>query len=241
MAERSPEISPQTVARWAGVFETLEGVTSSYGQVFILGKLIVSANAAATAANIFAHEPLFWVGYVSSVLGVAFHVAWVALFYELFKPVNKRLSLLAAFVGLVVCAAQALTSLLYLAPLVVLKGGAWLSGFTGEQSQALAYFFLKLNGYAFDMDLVFFGMWCVLAGWLIFNSTFLPRVLGVLLAIDGVGWITYLYPPFASQIFPLIAAASAIAEIPLQLWLIIKGVDPQRWREQAGAAGTLAS
>jgi hypothetical protein len=132
---------------------------------------------------------------------------------------------------------QALTSLLYIAPLLVLQGGNSLSAFTTAQLQALALIFLKLNAYAFDVDLVFFGLWCVLAGYLIFRSTFLPRILGVLLAIDGLGWMTFVVPPFAIHLFPIIAAASALAEIPLQLWLVVMGVNPQRWKEEASAAG----
>jgi hypothetical protein len=93
-----------------------------------------------------------------------------------------------------------------------------------------------LNAYAFDVDLVFFGFWCVLTGYLIFRSTFLPRILGVLLAIDGLGWMTYMAPPLAAHLFPIIAAASAVAELPLQLWLIIMGVNAERWKEQAISA-----
>jgi hypothetical protein len=234
MMERIAEASPRFKARMAGVFEVLEGTTSAFGQVFVLGRLVVFSDAAATAANILGHQPLFWLGFVSSLIGVACHIAWTLLFYELFKPVNRSLSLLAAFVGLVVCGLQALTSLLYLAPLLILQGGSSVSAFTAEQLQALALIFLKLNAYAFEIDLVFFGFWCVLAGYLIFRSTFLPRILGVLLAIDGLGWATYMYPPLASYLFPFIAAASALAEIPLQLWLVVMGVNPQRWKEQAG-------
>jgi hypothetical protein len=234
MMERIAEASPRFKARMAGVFEVLEGMTSAFGQVFVLGRLVVFSDAAATAANILGHQPLFWLGFVSSLIGVACHIAWTLLFYELFKPVNRSLSLLAAFVGLVVCGLQALTSLLYLAPLLILQGGSSVSAFTAEQLQALALIFLKLNAYAFEIDLVFFGFWCVLAGYLIFRSTFLPRILGVLLAIDGLGWATYMYPPLACYLFPFIAAASALAEIPLQLWLVVTGVNPQRWKEQAG-------
>lgn len=231
------EKSPRFKARLAGVFEALEGMTSAFGQVAVLGRLVVSGNAAATAANILGHERLFWLGFASSLLGVAFHIAWVLLFYNLFKPVNRSLSLLAAFVGLVVCAIQAVTGLLYVAPLLILQGGNSLSAFTTGQLQALAYVFLKLNAYAFNIDLVFFGLWCVLTGYLIFRSTFLPRILGVLLAIDGLGWMMYLHPPLAYHLFPFIAGASALAEIPLQLWLIVMGVNNQRWKEQASAAG----
>jgi hypothetical protein len=236
MTERIAETSPRFRARVAGVFEMLEGMTSAFGQVFVLGKLIVYGNAAATAANILGHERLFWLGFVSSLIGVACHIAWILLFYYLFKPVNRSLSLLAAFVGLVVCAMQALTSLLYIAPLLILQGGSSVSAFTAEQVQGLAYVFLRLNAYAFDIDLVFFGLWCVLTGYLIFRSSFLPRILGVLLAIDGLGWVTYMVPPLATHLFPFIAAASALAEIPLQLWLVVMGVNAQRWEEQASAA-----
>jgi len=236
MMERIAEVSPRFKARLAGVFEALEGLTSAYGQVVVLGRLVVAGNAAATAANILGHQRLFWLGFVSSLLGVVFHIVWVFLFYKLFEPVNKGVSLLAAFVGLVVCAMQALTGLLYLAPLLILQGGSSLSAFTEPQLQALALIFLKLNSYAFDVDLVFFGLWCTLTGYLIIRSAFLPRILGILLAIDGLGWMLYVYPPLAYHLFPFIAAASALAEFPLQLWLIVFGVNSQRWNEQTSAA-----
>ena len=235
MIERIAETSPRFKARMAGVCQLLEALTAGFGEVIVLGRLVVAGNAAATAANILGHERLFWLGFASSLIGVAFHIAWALLLYELLKPVNRSVSLLAAFVILVGCAIQALTSLLYLAPLLVLQGGSSVSAFTAEQLQALALVFLRLNDYAFDIYLVFFGLWCVLTGYLIFRSTFLPRVLGVLLAISGLGWVTYLSPPLAHHVYPFIAAASALGEIPLELWLIVMGVNVQRWKEQASA------
>src|ERR1700693_3080934 len=190
MMERIAETSPRFKARMAGVCQLMEAVTAATGQVFIPGKLVVAGNAAATAANILGHQRLFWLGFVLSLIGVAFHIAWALLMYELLKPVNKSLSLLAAFVILVGGAIQALVSLLYLAPLLILQGGSSVSAFTPEQLQALALLFLKLNQYAFNIDLVFYGIWCVLTGYLIFKSTFLPRILGVLLAIGGLGYVT---------------------------------------------------
>jgi len=237
MMQRIAEASPRLKARMAGVFQLLEAVTAATGEVIILDRIVVAGNAAATAANILGHERLFWLGFSSSLIGVGFHIAWALLIYELLKPVNRSVSLLAAFVILVGCAIQALTSLLYLAPLLILQGGSSLSAFTPEQLQALALMFVKLNRYAFDIYLVFFGFWCVLIGYLIFRSTFLPRVLGVLLAISGLGWVTYLSPPLANYLWPFIAAASALGEIPLELWLIVMGVNVQRWKEQASAAG----
>jgi hypothetical protein len=109
--------------------------------VLVLDRLIVFGSAAATAANILGHERLFWFGFGSSVAGVTFHIVWILLFYDLFRPVNRSISSLAAFVGLVVCAVQAVTALLYLAPWLVLRGGTSLSGFTPEQLNALALIF----------------------------------------------------------------------------------------------------
>ena len=114
--------------------------------------------------------------------------------------------------------------------------GSLSSAFTAEQLQALAFMALHLNAHAFDIYLVFFGFWCVLTGYLIFRSTFLPRILGVLLVIDGMGWMTYLSPATAGQLFPFIAVAAALAEMPLTLWLLVVGVNDQRWKEQARTA-----
>ena len=125
----------------AGVFQLLEALTAASPGVFVLGRLVVSGNAAATAANILGHERLFWLGFASSLIGVACHIAWALLMYELLKPVNRSLSLLAAFFVLMSCAMQALTSLLYLAPLLILQDGSSLSAFTPEQLQALALIF----------------------------------------------------------------------------------------------------
>jgi len=241
MMERIAEASPRFKARMAGVCQLMEAVTAAFGEVIIPGKLVVAGNAAATAANILGHERLFWLGFVLSLIGVAFHIAWALLMYELLKPVNRSLSRLAAFVILVGCATQALTCLLYLAPLIILQDGSSLSAFTPEQLRALALVFLRLNNYAFQIYLVFFGAWCFLIGYLIFRSTFLPRILGVLLAISGLGWVTYLYPPLAHRVYPFIAAASALGEIPLELWLIVMGVNVQRWKEQASAGGRVTN
>ena len=154
MTDRITEASPRLKARMAGAFQLLEAITATFGQVIVLGRLVVSGNAAATAGNILGHERLFWLGFASSLIGVACHIVWALLMYVLLKPVNRSLSLLAAFFILVGCAIQAVTSLLYLAPLVILQSGSSLIAFTAEQLQALALMFLKLNAYAFDIDLL---------------------------------------------------------------------------------------
>jgi len=235
--ERIAEMSPRSLARMAGAFQLLEAITAACGQVVVLGRLTVSDNPAATAANIIAHQQLFWLGFALSLLGVVFHIACAFLFYELFKPVDRHLSFLAMLVLLMATAVQALMAALYLGPSLVLDTGKWWSAFSPGQLQALAYTFLRLNGYAFSTHLFLFGLWCLLVGILICRSKFLPRVLGVLLAIAGLGWMIYLVPPVATRLFmPYIAGASALGEIPLEFWLIVMAVNSSRWREQALAA-----
>lgn len=170
---------------------------------------------------------------ITGLVSTAFYVALAALFYHLFKPVNRSLSLVAAFLNLMGCAILVFGSVLQLAPLVILGGGRYLSVFSVQQLEALAYAFLKLNGQASNMTLVFFGLYCILIGYLIFRSTFLPRILGVLMMLAGVGWLAFLAPPVADHLSLYIEGLGILAEALLMLWLIVMGVNSERWKEQA--------
>jgi len=172
MPQRFGDLSPQLKARLAGVFQLLEAFTATFGQVIVLGKLIVTGDASATSANILGHQHLLWLGFASSLVGVIFHIAWALLLYQLLKPVHRTLSLFAAFIILVGCAVQAVTTLLYITPLIILQAAGSLSAFTPEQLHAISFLFIELNSQAFDLYLVFFGLWCILTGYLIFRSTF---------------------------------------------------------------------
>lgn len=233
---RTREMSPRVKARIAGFFELLEALTSGFGQVIVPGMLVVSGDAAATAVHLLAHGLLFRLSIVAALIGVACHIAWTFLFYELFKPVNRSLSLFAAFVSLVAIALQAFSSLFQLAPLVVLEGGPSLSAFNVEQLRALALLCLQLYSRAFDLYLVFFGFWCVLIGYLIVKSTFMPRIIGVLETVAGLCWLTFLWRPFAYFLHPYNQVLAGLSEISLMLWLLVMGVNAQRWKEQAGCA-----
>src|SRR5438067_5757088 len=227
MMERTADASPRSKARIAGVFYLLTFLTGGVA-VFVSGTLVVSGDAAATATNILAHEPLFRLGFAAYLLVVASYVAVTALFYELFKPVNRSLSLLAAFFSLVGCAIQASACLFYLASLAVLGGADYLRVFKLEQLQALGLMFLKLHAQAFNFGLVFFGFYCLLIGYLIFRSTFLPRILGVLMMFAGLGWLTFLWPPLAHQLFPYALFPGIFGEGVLTVWLLVAGVNAQR-------------
>jgi hypothetical protein len=105
-----------------------------------------------------------------------------------------------------------------------------------EQLRALALMFFKLNAQTSNIYLVFFGFYCLLIGYLIFKSTFLPRILGVPMMLAGLGWLTFLLPPLANYLSPYILVVGFIAELSLCLWLLVMGVNVQRWTAMAGAA-----
>ncbi len=231
--------SPRLRARIAGVFYLLTLLTGAFSQGFVSGRLVVDGDAAATATNILTHRGLFQLGFAVYLIEMACNIAMTALFYDLYKPVSRSLSLLAAFIGLAGCVVKTLSRLLYIAPLLVLGGAHYLSVFNAEQLQALALLFLKVNDQGAGIALAFFGFSTLLKGYLILRSTFLPRFLGVLSAFAGLGWLTFLYPPLGYRLFPYVAAFGLLGSVAMILWLLVFGVNEQRWKEQASAAASI--
>lgn len=182
MASHIVEASPGRNARMAGTFYLL---------TFLIGL------------------PAF---FIRSGLGVALgliagmrYIVVTLLFYYIFRPVNRTLSLLAAVVSLAGCA---------IGPLA--------AGF---------HFTLQVN------PLVFFGFYCLLIGYLIFRSSFLPGILGALMAFAGLGWLTFLSTSVAHRLEPYNLVPGLIGEGALTVWLLVKGLNEQRWHAQASATG----
>jgi hypothetical protein len=232
--------SPGLKARVAGVFYLLNaGTAFAYS---VRERLTVPADAAATATNILAHESLFRIALVADLLGVAAYVVVTALFYELFRPVNRTLALLAAFFSLVGCVVQVFACVFHIGALTVLGSAPYLSVFSVAQLHAMSFVFLKLHGQAFNIAIEFFGFYCVLIGYLIFKSSFLPRVIGVLMALGGVAYVTGNLATFLSLPMAMVLGHSAVilggvGECSLILWLLVMGVNTQRWNAQASVTG----
>jgi hypothetical protein len=238
MTKRIAEASSRLKARIAGVLYLISAMAYSFADNSVRGKLVVSGNAAATAHNILSHLSLYRLGFAAELISVVLYITVTLILYDLFRPVNRSISLFAAFFSLGGCIIQALSSLFHLAPLFVLGGAQYLSAFKVEQLQALALMFLKLRAEAANIYMVFFGCYCLVIGYLIFKSTFLPRILGVFMAIAGFSYQLFLSPPLAAHLFPyVVVPAGALGELSLILWLIVFGVNSQRWKEQASAMG----
>ena len=165
-------------------------------------------------------------------------ISLTLIFYALLRPVRQDLALLAAFFGLISTALFAVAELFYFAGPVILEGAHSLKGFSPDQRDGLVMLSLKLYGYGGGIFMVFYGLACLLRGYLIFRSGFLPRVLGVLLALAGLGFVTrnfllVLAPAYASDFFllPMFLAGLALAG-----WLLVKGVDVATWEAKAAAS-----
>ena len=166
-------------------------------------------------------------------------VPLMLIFYVLFRPINRNLALLAMLFNLVQTAVMVATELNLLSPLFLLGDADSLKAIEPHQLQALAYIPLKLNDYGFGFGLIFFGCTCILNGYLIFKSEYLPRTLGVLMQIAGLcylvnSFVLVLAPLLAHKIFPAILLPSFIGESSLCLWLIVKGVNLPKWNKMAG-------
>jgi hypothetical protein len=229
--------SLRTEAGMAGFFSLFTILTGIFAQGYVSNTLVANSDAATTAANIVAHKGLWQAGYAVFIIEMASNVVMVALFYHLLKPAGRSASLAAAFLGLTGCIVKTFSRVFFIAPLLVLGDAPYLSVFSAEQRQALALLFLKINGRGAGMALVFFGLYALVTGYLIVRSTFLPRILGAVSMVGGAGWLTFLYPPLGGRLFPFIAVFAILGAGALIVWLMVKGVDEQRWQEQA-AAGT---
>ena len=227
----SAEAAIRFKARVAGFFYFL---LFPFGALSLLARrgLVVKGDAAATAAGLLSHETSFRLGVAGDLLAVVSYVVVTALFYELFKPVNRSLALIAAFFSLVGCAIQAFACAFELAPFVVLGGERYLAVFKPDQLQALAYMSLRTYAPAYKIGLVFFGLYNLLNGCLILRSSFLPRFLGVFMVIAGLPFLVFLLP-LGKNLSPFAVAPAAVGEGLLLVWLLVKGVNAQKWTQQA--------
>src|SRR3982074_3073487 len=232
---------PRQLARIAGALYLINIVLGAFAPAAFPAIVGVSGDAAATAHNIQTHELLYRLGLVAHVVVTVTNVPLALIFYELFKVVNRRLALLDAFFILVATAIEAAGLVNQFAPLVLLGSGPYASALPAAQLQALAYLPWKLSSNEYSLHTVFFAFDIICMAYLVFRSTFLPRAIGVLLAIDSLAYLVYsftffLAPGFAAQLVPWIQLPALIGEGSLCLWLLVVGVDVERWKKEASMA-----
>lgn len=226
----------QTYARIGGVLGLVSLVAGGFGEAYVPSVLIVANDAAATAHNFITSDTLFRAGFASYLIEGLCDVSLSLILYALLRPVHRDLALLSAFFRLVGTAGFAVAELFHFAASPLVGGADFLSTFSPAQLNTLALQSLRMSSYAAAIFMMYFGAGSILLGYLIFRSGYLPRIVGALMAISGVGFITrtflwVLAPAYAS---PIILAPAALAALALTVALL-KGVDVRKWQEQVTA------
>ena len=234
MTNSKAETSPQFYARIGGLAYLIIIIGGALGELFIRNKIIVSGDAMATAHKI-ASSPMLWrIGVAGDLIMHVCDLILAMVYYLLFRRVNKNLAMLSVLFGLIQTAVLVANKLNLMMPLFFLGNEDYLKAFDPHQLQVLAYVAIKAHGYGFSIGLIFFGLECIIDGYLIFTSGFLPKFWGGLILIAGLCYLTnsfalILFPAFSDSIFQIIITPTFIAELSMCLWLLIKGVDITKW------------
>jgi Domain of unknown function (DUF4386) len=219
--------STKNPGRFAGLLYLLMSIPGFFAIMYVPGKLIVHGNAAATASNIAAHETLFRLGIAAQLISQAGFIFVALALFELLKGVNRRHASLMVTLVVVQIPIAFLNELNSIAALVLVRGADFLSIFDKPQRDALAMLFLNLHGSGFDVAEIFWGLWLFPLALLVYRSRFLPRFLGVWLAIDGFAYVILsltgtLSPQYYDKVFTY-AQPAFFGEVAFMLWLLIKG------------------
>jgi hypothetical protein len=237
---RYVEFSPQRYARSGGALYLAIIVLGAFAEGFVTNKLVVTGNAAATAHNILTSSSLWRFGVVGNFIVVVLAVPLLWIEYLLLRPVSKRLMLLAVMFNLVSLAVEAISKLFLIVVIPTLSTSEYLRVFSPGQLQVLANLAIRAHDVAFNIALIFFGVTCLIYGYLIFRSGFLPKTIGVLMQLAGWSYLTACFsalfaPAFADLISPAILMPPLIGETSFCLWLLVKGVNVAKWQECVSA------
>jgi Domain of unknown function (DUF4386) len=229
----APNSSPLRHARIAGVLYLAIIALGLFGEMGVRDSLLSSGNATATAQNIASSRRLWSAAIVGDLLMHVLDVPVIVIFYFLLRPVSRHLAILATLLNIVQTAVLAGNKLNLVVPLLLLQSKSVSGAFPPEQVHALISVFINAHGYGFAIGLIFFGFACLVRGWLIYRSGYVPRALGVLLAIAGVCYLVnsvslLLFPAFAAVIFPAILMPAFIGELALCVWLLSRPTLPQK-------------
>ncbi len=228
MTNRIVDISLRKAAIVAGLGLLIMLIPAIFANYFVFPNLIVPGDAATTANNIMASEGLFRAGIGSWLIVITLDVVTAWALYVFLKPVNKSLSLLAAWFRLMHAAIFGITLLNLVFVSVLLSGADYLTVFEAGQLHALVSLFLNGYNYGFNIGIFFFSFHLGILGYLVYKSGYIPRILGVLLIVSSFGYLIInageiLLPNYPEIITQVIGVPAFIGEFLLMLWLLWRG------------------
>ena len=227
--------------RFAGLLYVLTSIVGFFAMGYVPQTIIVHGNATATAGNIAAHETLFRLGIAGELLGQAGFLFVALALYRLLEGVNQRQARVMVLLIALSIPIALLNELNSIAALLLVRGADFLSALDQPQRDALAMLFLTLHGRGFGVAELFWGLWLFPLALLVYRSQFLPRFLGIWLALAGVAWVilsltSVLWPRGQDTVYA-ISQPALIGEIVFMLWLLIRGASPPDWRADASQVG----
>lgn len=229
--------SPLLMARSGGVLYLIIIIAALFAEMYARSTLVVSGDAARTAVNILESERMFRFGGGAQLITVLCDITLSVILFEIMKPVSRIISLLSSSFRFAAIIVIAVTTVSHFAPLTILDQ-SYLYGFTDEQRQALSYLSFAYHSIGYNIALLLFGVHCILLGYLIARSAFLPALIGLLMVLAGFGYAAnsfafFVHPALATWSFPILMPLAFIAEGALALWLTIVGVNTKRWLTQS--------
>ena len=232
MTTQTAEMSPLVRARVAGALYLIANLFAPFTLLYLPSLFIVRGDAAATANNIIASESLFRVGIVGNLFTFIANIFLALALYQLLKVVSKNMASLMVILFLAGVPIAMLNELTQLAVLRLLSGAGYLNAYATDQLQALAYLLLRLHDQGLLIAHIFFGLWLLPMGYLVFKSGFIPKIVGVLLVIAGVGYVVQSFATFLGYNVNIILF-TGLGELVFLLWLLIKGVNVEQWKKRA--------
>jgi hypothetical protein len=241
MASHTVETSPLVYARTAGILLLIILACAAFSMMYVPSNLIVPGDAAATAGKIKASESLFRMGLVGESILFLCEIVLTVMLYLLLKPVSKTLSLVAAFARLAMTVMQGTNLVFKFAVLLLLSGAGYLTVFEPDQLDALVLLLFETHNYGALVWGTFFSLHCFVLGYLIFKSGYFPRVLGVLMVFAALGYMAdslgnLLSPSYEERFAWIVTVTGFVGELPFFLWLLIKGVNVQKWNDRVAAS-----
>lgn len=228
----SAEPSPQVRARVAGALYLVANIFAPFTLLYLPSRFVVRGDATATANNIIASVSLFRLGIVGNLFTFIANIFLALALYQLLKIVSRNLASLMLMLFLIGVPIAMLNELPQLAVLQLLSGADYLKVYSPDQLQAAAYLLLRLHDQGLLIAHIFFGLWLLPMGHLVFKSGFIPRIVGVPLVIAGVGYVVQSFAAFLGYNVNIILF-TGLGEVVFLLWLLIKGVNEELWRKRA--------